>query len=396
MKTALSADIQTILQALRSVLPPGRRPIPLHEPEFHAQDRAYVVDCIDSTFVSSVGPYVDRFEQALADFTGAARAVAVVNGTAALQVALEVAGVEVGDEVLIPSLTFVATANAVSYRGAVPHFVDSCPSTLGIDPEKLDRWLRETANLSAGQCRNRKTGARISALVPMHTFGHPVDMDRLMDVAARWKLVVVEDAAEGLGSSYKGRHLGRFGLMGTLSFNGNKIITTGGGGAIITDDTKLADRLKHLTTTAKVKHPWGFSHDAVGYNYRLPNLNAALGCAQMEHLDTLLNDKRRLAERYKSAFWGISGVRFVDEPAGARSNFWINALVLDDGKPEVLASLLEQTNAEGIGTRPVWTPMHKLAMYRDCPRMDLSTVENLETRVINLPSSAHLGRGHGA
>ena len=387
----VSADIDRIIEALQAVLP--RHPVSLHEPEFGSNERAYVLDCIDSTFVSSVGKYVDRFEQMLMDFTGAKRAVAVMNGTAALHIALELAGVSRGDEVLVPALTFIATANAVSYCGATPHFVDSDPHRLGIDPEKLDRGLRDIAEMSGGQCRNRKTGARIQAVVPMHTFGHPVDMDGLMEVAARWNLTVIEDAAESLGSLYHGRPTGCIGRMGVLSFNGNKTITTGGGGAVITDDPVLGDRLKHMTTTAKIAHPWAFGHDAVAYNYRMPNINAALGCAQMERLPVFLAEKRHLAELYRKAFTGMPGVTFVDEPAGCRSNFWLNALLLEeDDDAGLLLPLLERTNAVGIGTRPVWTLMHKLPMYGTCPRMDLSTAESLERRLINIPSSARLGR----
>jgi perosamine synthetase len=392
----LRADLNGILDALWSVLPEGGPPIGLHEPEFGARDRAYVLDCIDSTFVSSVGKYVDRFEQMLAEFTGAQRAIAVVNGTAALHVALQAAGVQRGDEVLIPSLTFIATANAVSYCGARPHFIDSNAGTLGLDPEKLKVYLREIADVSAGGCRNRKTGARIAAVVPMHTFGHPVDLDALIDVAAHWGLPIVEDAAESLGSSYKGKHTGRFGIMGVLSFNGNKTITTGGGGAIITDDIRLADRLKHLTTTAKVKHAWTFEHDAVGYNYRMPNLNAALGCAQMERLPQLLNEKRALAGRYRGVFANNPTASFVDQPEGSHSNFWLNALLLHKNKADLLPILLERTNAVGIGTRPVWTLMHTLPMYANCPRMELAVAEDLARRLVNIPSSARLGRSHAA
>ncbi len=393
----MSDDISSIIDTLWTVLPRGGgRTIGLHEPEFGATERAYLLDCIDSTFVSSVGKYVDRFEQMLCDFTGAKRAVAVMNGTAALHIALQVAGVKTGDEVLVPDLTFIASANAVSYCGATPHFVDSNASTLGLDPEKVDRWLGETASVVDGVCRNKKTGARIAAVVPMHTFGHPVDLDALIDVAARWKLPIVEDAAESLGSYYKGKHTGRLGVMGVLSFNGNKTITTGGGGAVITDDVKLADRLKHLTTTAKVKHAWDFIHDEVGYNYRMPNLNAALGCAQMEKLPEFLAEKRALAAKYRAVFAGHPVAAFVDEPANSHSNFWLNVLLLRADKADLLPALLERTNAAGIGTRPVWTLMHKLPMYAHCPRMDVSTSEDLAHRLINVPSSAHLGRAHAA
>ncbi|MGE3335078.1 MAG: LegC family aminotransferase [Rhodospirillaceae bacterium] len=388
----MRADIDQILKTLKAVLPPSERPIGLHEPEFGDAERAYVLDCIDSTFVSSVGKYVDRFEEMLADFTGARRAVAVCNGTAALHVALEVAGVAPGDEVLVPALTFIATANAVSYCGARPHFVDSDAATLGLDPDKLEEGLRRSAHMVNGECRNRLTGAHIAAVVPMHTFGHPVAMDRLLSVAAAWNIAVVEDAAESLGSAYRGKHTGRFGAMGTLSFNGNKTITTGGGGAVITDDEALGTRLKHLTTTAKMPHTWAFGHDAVGYNYRMPNLNAALGCAQMERLPTFLSEKRALAAHYRKAFADVPGVTFVGEPAECESNYWLNVLLLDEDSADLLQPLLERTNAAGIGTRPVWTLMHHLPMYAACQRMDLTVAESLARRLVNIPSSPILGR----
>lgn len=387
----MTVDVDGIVETLKAVLP-SDRPLGLHEPEFGAKERAYVLDCIDSTFVSSVGAYVNRFEQSLAEFTGARRAIAVVNGTAALHIALVVAGVKAGDEVILPALTFIATANAVSYCGARPHFADSCAITLGLDPEKLEKELARIAVVSDGECRNRVTGARIAAVVPMHVFGHPVDMDRLREVAAKWRIPIIEDAAESLGSFYKGTPTGRFGVMGVLSFNGNKTITTGGGGAVITDDETLAARLKHLTTTAKVAHPWAFIHDEVGYNYRMPNLNAALGCAQMERLPAFLDEKRVLADRYRQAFASLPGVTFVDEPAGTKSNFWLNAILLEEASASDLVPLLERTNAVGIGTRPLWTLMHKLPMYGACPRMDLTVAESLERRLINIPSSPRLGR----
>lgn len=389
-------NIDSVIERLWKVLPRDHAPFGLHEPEFGEKDRAYVLDAIDSTFVSSVGQYVDRFEAAIADYTGAKSAVAVVNGTAALHIALQVVGVGPGDEVLVPTLTFIATANAISYCGARPHFIDSCYKTLGLDPEKLDAWLKDIAEIKDGVCRNRKTGARIAAVVPMHTFGHPVDLDHLLDVAERWHLPVVEDAAESLGSTYHGKHTGRFGVVGTLSFNGNKTITTGGGGAVITDDEALGKRIKHLTTTAKKKHAWAFAHDEIGYNYRLPNLNAALGCAQMEKLSTFVEEKRKIASLYTQAFIGCDGVHIVQEPTGCRSNYWLNALLLDARYAEALIPLLERTNAVGLGTRPVWTLMHKLEMYADCPRSDVSVAEDLERRLINLPSSAKLGRARNA
>jgi perosamine synthetase len=377
-----------IVEAIQTVV--GSRPVVLHEPRFAGNEWIYLKECLDSTYVSSVGPFVDRFEADLAAYTGARYAVAVVNGTAALHVALRLAGVRSGDEVLIPALTFVATANAVSYCGAVPHFVDSEQRTLGMDPRALREYLRIITELRDGQCVNRATGRVIRSLVPMHAFGHPVDIDGVLAVARDFHLALVEDAAESLGSTVRGRHTGTFGVMGTLSFNGNKTITTGGGGAIISNDPELAKRAKHLTTTAKVNHRWEFQHDEIGYNYRLPNINAALGCAQLEQLPDLLQAKRRLFERYAAAFARTPQVRLVAEPEESRSNYWLQTLLLDDSAAKQRDSILAATNDAGIMTRPAWMLMHRLAPYRSAPRMALSCAESLEGRLINLPSSAHL------
>ncbi len=379
-----------ILAALRQVLPDSSF-LPLHEPSFSGNEWAYVKECLDTGWVSSVGKFVDRFEQQLADYTGVKRAVAVVNGTAALHVCLQLAGVEPGDEVLVPTLTFIATANAVSYCGAVPHFVDSEEKTLGIDPAKLDAYLADIAELRPGGCFNKESGRRIKAVLPMHTFGHPVDLDPLLDICERYRLELVEDAAESLGSTYKGRHTGHWGKVSALSFNGNKIMTTGGGGAILTNDEELGELAKHLTTTAKVPHKWLFVHDRIGYNYRLPNLNAALGCAQMEELPDFIAAKRKLAQTYRKAFENVEGVRFFVEPDFARSNYWLNVLILDTPFANQRDSLLEATNGAGIMTRPAWTLMHKLPMFADCPRMGLNNAESMESRLINIPSSAVLG-----
>ncbi len=294
------------------------------------------------------------------------------------------------DEVLIPALTFVATANAVSYCGAIPHFVDCEEKTLGVDPCRLSGYLESIAEMKSGECFNKKTGRRIKAIVPMHTFGHPVDLDALLAVSERFKLELIEDAAESLGSFYRGRHTGNWGKVSALSFNGNKIITTGGGGAILTNDESLADTAKHLTTTARVPHRWEIGHDIVGYNYRLPNLNAALGCAQMEQLPVFVQRKRALAARYQQAFQGVKGVRFFTEPDFAQSNHWLNTLLLDNKNAIELDNILEMTNSNGIMTRPAWRLMHSLPMYRDCPRMDLVVAEDLKARLLNIPSSAFL------
>lgn len=382
-------DASAVLAALDHALGAGSRPVPLHEPGFAGREWDYVKECLDTGWVSSVGSFVDRFERDLADYCGVARAVVVVNGTAALHVCLLLAGVEPGDEVLIPDLTFVATANAVSYCGAVPHFVDSDEQTLGIDPSRLDAYLADIAERRGSDLFNRSSGKRMRVVVPMHTFGHPVDLDALDEVCRRYNLVMIEDAAESLGSFYRGRHTGNWGQSAALSFNGNKIVTTGGGGAILTNDESLGRLAKHLTTTAKVPHRWAFQHDRVGYNYRMPNINAALGCAQLELLPRYLEQKRALAERYREAFSGIGGVRFVTEPANASSNYWLNALLLDGA--EQREELLSLTNDAGIMTRPAWTLMHKLPMYADCPRMEVPVAESLEARLVNIPSSARLG-----
>ncbi len=365
----------------------GSEPAALHEPRFAGNEWTYLKECLDSTYVSSVGKFVDRFEADLAAYTGARHAVAVVNGTAALHVALLLAGVREGDEVLVPALTFVATANAVTYCGATPHFVDSEERTLGLDPRALREYLQGIVEIRSGLCVNRSTGRVIRALVPMHTFGHPVDIDGALAVAEDFHLALVEDAAESLGSTVHGRHTGTFGRLGILSFNGNKTITTGGGGAILTDNPELARRAKHLTTTAKVPHRWDFVHDEIGYNYRLPNINAALGCAQLEHLPNLLAAKRRLFECYQAAFTKVPQARIVVEPVACQSNYWLQALLLDESAAMQRDAILAVTNDAGLMTRPPWKPMHRLAPYLNCPRMDLSVTESLERRLINLPSS---------
>jgi len=386
--TATALD-RKIVEAIRNVTGPGS--VALHEPRFNGNEWTYLKECLDSTFVSSVGKFVDRFEADLAAYTGARHAIAVVNGTAALHVALKLAGVCPGDEVLLPALTFVATANAVAYCDATPHFVDSAEDTLGVDPQALRAYLSHAAELRSGQCVNRATGRVIRALVPMHAFGHPVDIEGVMAVAHDFRLALVEDAAESLGSTVGGRHTGTFGLLGTLSFNGNKTITTGGGGAILTNDAKIAKHAKHLTTTAKVPHRWAYLHDEVGYNYRLPNLNAALGCAQLEQLPTFVAAKRNLYEKYRAALAEVPAVRLVTEPRGCTSNYWLQTLLLDETAADQRDAILATTNAAGLMTRPVWSLMHSLPAYQACPRMDLPVAKSLERRLVNLPSSASLG-----
>jgi aminotransferase in exopolysaccharide biosynthesis len=358
--------------------------IPLHAPVFSGRERQYVVDTIDSTFVSSLGAYVDRFEREMAAYTTSPRAVATVNGTAALHIALKLTGVEPGDLVITQPLTFVATCNAIAYCGAEPVFVDVDRNTLGLSPQALEEWLQSHAQVGDdGVCRTRAEGRAIRACLPMHTFGHPANLAGLVEVTGRWNLALVEDAAESLGSLYKGRHTGTFGLLGTLSFNGNKIITTGGGGMILADET-LGARAKHITTTAKRPHPYEYFHDEVGYNYRLPNINAALGCAQLEQLETFVANKRELASRYAAHFSG-SDMQFVTEPTDCRSNYWLNAVVCDS--PEQRDSLLKSTNDSGVTTRPIWALMNHLPDYARCLQGPLTNAEWLEARVVNLPSS---------
>lgn len=385
----MKADFpKSVAAAIHSVT--GQRSVALHEPSFHGNELAYITECLDSTFVSSVGKFVDQFEMDLASFTGAGYAVAVVNGTAALHIALKLAGVKDGDEVLIPALTFVATANAVAYCNATPHFVDSEEATLGVDVAKLREYLSINTEQRTGQCVNRITGKVIRALVPMHTFGHPSDINGLLAVAKDFQIALIEDAAESLGSYYHGKHTGTFGLIGTLSFNGNKTITTGGGGAILTNDAALARRAKHITTTAKIPHAWDFIHDEVGYNYRLPNLNAALGCAQLECLPEKLTAKRKLFSLYQSAFSKVDGVKLVSEPLHCTSNYWLQTLLLDVEVSEFREAVLKITNEGGQMTRPAWTLMHELLPFRNCPRMNLEISESLVRRLINIPSSPQL------
>ena len=382
--------VDRAMEALRRVIGESQSMVGLHEPCFCGREWAYVKDCLDTGWVSSVGGYVERFEKQLVDITGCGHAVATSSGTAALHTCLLLAGVNRGDEVLIPSLSFVATANAVTYTGAIPHFVDCDEGTLGIDPDKIAAYLREIAHIKNGHCYNRNTGKRITALVAVHVFGHPCRIDAIAEVAAGNRITLIEDAAESLGSTYRGLHTGRWGRLAALSFNGNKTATTGGGGAVLTDDKGLAEKAKHVTTTAKVVHRWRYWHDQVGYNYRLPNLNAAVGCAQLEQLQKLLNSKRELARRYKEEFANVAGIRFVSEPSDSSSNYWLCALLLDNDHAGELELLLRRTNDAGIMTRPVWSLLSSLPIYAGCPHSSLSVSENLARRLINIPSSPGL------
>jgi perosamine synthetase len=358
--------------------------IPLHEPRFGASEKEFVEDCIDSTFVSSVGKYVDQFETIIAEFTGANHAIAVVNGTQALYMALILAGADANTEVITQSLTFVATANAISYTGAKPVFVDVDEETMGLSPISLKQFLHAEAELRNGECYNKRTGKRIVACVPMHTFGLPCYIKEVKDVCDEFGLILVEDSAESLGSYIGEKHTGTFGSMGILSFNGNKVITTGGGGMILFQDKELALKAKHLTTTAKVPDPWEFMHDEIGYNFRMPNLNAALGVAQMESLPFFLEQKKQLHQRYID-FFQAREIKSYSARNGVTANYWLNAILLENR--ESRDQFLEITNKQGIMTRGLWTPMHHLPMYVACQRSELNTTEFLFDRVVNIPSS---------
>lgn len=361
--------------------------VPLHAPCFLGNEKKYLNECIDSTYVSSVGKFVDRFEEMVADYTGATKAVVCVNGTNALHMALLLVGVERDDEVISQALTFVATANAISYIGAHPVFLDVDKGTMGLSPVSLRKWLEESTEIRGAYCYNKKTGRRVRACVPMHTFGHPVKIQEIQSVCAQYHIELVEDAAESIGSLYGGTHTGLFGKVGAISFNGNKTITTGGGGMLLFKDEELGKYAKHLTTQAKVPHKWAFYHDHIGYNYRMPNINAALGCAQMENLDRFVENKRETAALYQRFFEG-SDIQFFHEPANCHSNYWLNAVLLPDEKAK--DNFLSYTNEHGIMTRPVWNLMNKLPMFANCETDDLVNTYWLEQRVVNIPSSVRL------
>jgi perosamine synthetase len=358
--------------------------IPLHAPVFRGNEKEYLAECIDSTFVSSVGPFVERFESMMREITGSPHAVATVNGTAALHMALIVAGVRDGDEVITQPLSFVATCNAVAYERAHPVFVDVDADSLSLSPEALKEFLEDSCKRVAGECRNQRTGRRVSAVVPMHTFGLPGRAMELAQICEKWGLALIEDAAESLGSSIGGRHTGTFGDIGTFSFNGNKTVTCGGGGCLVMRDAQAARLAKHLTTTAKLPHRWDFDHDQVGYNYRMPNLNAALACAQLEQLDGFLANKRTTALAYAQRCAEL-GIPFFQERPGTTSNYWLNA-VLTAGAQERDA-FLSFSNDQGVMTRPVWKLMTELPAFADAQRGSLATAESLASRVVNIPSS---------
>jgi perosamine synthetase len=388
MSTATHSD--AIIKALAGALGDVPLPISLHEPLFAGNEDQYVSSCIRDGWVSSVGAFVDRFEKELASACGAAYAVATINGTCALHAALVVSGVKPGDEVLVPSLTFVATANSVSHAGAIPHFVEAEAMSLGIDPVALEAHLKQIVTIKNNEAVNKQTGRVIRALVPVHVFGHPCQLEALQKVADAFHLTLIEDATEALGSFIGKKPVGSHG-MAVLSFNGNKIITTGGGGAVLMQSEADYKKLKHLTTTAKKPHPWAFEHDAIGWNYRLPNLNAALGCAQLEQLEGFVAAKRALAKRYQEVFAGVPGVHILKEPKGCKSNYWLVSLVADTLQEGWLEETLQALHNQRYLCRPLWTPLHQLPMYKNAPRSDLRLTESLSKRIINVPSSVKLG-----
>jgi perosamine synthetase len=383
-------DPEGVVARVRAVLPPGTARAALHEPSFTGSEREYLADCIETGWVSYGGAYVGKFEAALAQACGVDQAIALTSGTVALQVALTVGGVNADEEVLMPSLTFVASANAVSHAGAVPHFVDVDEATLGIDPAALRIHLQGAAERRNDGLYNTNTGRKISALMPVHIFGHPADMDGLSAIAREYDLLLFEDATEALGSRYKGKPCGSLARVAALSFNGNKVVTTGGGGAVLTNDAALGQRVRHLTTTAKKPHRWAFDHDEIAWNFRLPNVNAALGLAQMERLGAALSAKRQLWQRYAEVFADMEGARIFSDAGFAESNHWLVALLLDRGNEAMLEPILTATNDAGLMTRPAWIPMHRLRMYSGSPRAALPTTESLAQRIINLPSSPFL------
>lgn len=389
-------NFKEIVQFIRKLYNQPEGFIPLHAPVFHGNEKKYLEECIDTTFVSSVGKFVDKFEEEIAKYTGANKAVSCVNGTNALHLALQLVGVESDTEVITQPLTFIATANAISYCGAHPVFLDVDMDTMGLSPQSLKNWLKQnvklikTTNFTLSEVEvlpiNQSTNRVVSACVPMHTFGHPCRIDEIIEICNDYNIPVVEDAAESLGSFYKGQHTGTFGKIGVLSFNGNKVITTGGGGMLLFNDEELAKRAKHLTTQAKVPHPWEFNHDAIGYNYRMPNINAALGLAQLEQLQEFLEQKRKIAEKYSKFFANSNQeISFFSEPTGSKANYWLNAILFNSR--EERNQFLEYSNSLGVMTRPAWTLMNKLPMFKDSVQEDLVNALCIEDRLVNIPSS---------
>lgn len=372
-----------IVQIVKSVYPQEGF-IPLHEPRFNGNEKKYILDAIDSTFVSSVGAYVDQFEEMMMNITQTQKAVAVVNGTSALQVALRLAGVKSGDEVITQALTFIATTNSILYNGAKPVFIDVDYDTMGLSPQAVSNFLEEFCELRDDGCYNKKTNNKIAACLPMHTFGFPIKLNELLIICNKWNIPIVEDAAEAIGSEYNGKPVGQFGKIGAFSFNGNKIVTSGGGGAIVTNDIEIGKRAKHLTTTAKVPHPFEYVHDEIGYNFRMPNLNAALACAQLENLNEFVENKRKLADRYASYFFE-NGIKFRTELPKTKANYWLMCLELEDKKER--NAVLNFTNRNGVMTRPIWQLIYKSKFYSDFQRDDQKNASILEDRIVNIPSS---------
>ncbi|MEM7477160.1 MAG: LegC family aminotransferase [Planctomycetota bacterium] len=395
MPNSVSNLAENICQALEGAIGPASDHSCLFRPQFPATAWTYIKDCLDSGWVSSVGQYVDDFETKLAEYTGAPNAIAVVNGTAALQVCFHLAGVSHDDEVLMPALTFVATANAARHQNAHPHFIDIDQNHLGMCPEALEHRLAKIAVRKNGITLNRETDRRLAAVCPMHCLGFPCDLDALASICEEYDLPMVEDAAESLGSTYKGVHTGRHGLLSAISFNGNKVLTTGGGGAILTDNSDLAQRAKHLTRAAKLSHDWESLHDEVAWNYRMPNINAAMGVAQLEVLDELLENKSKLHDKYNQHFASIEELRLVQSPAWGRSNHWLNCIILEDDDIRLRDQILTVLNDAGYQSAPLWLPMHRLPMYTHCSRGDLPNTESIHRRSISIPSASTLA-GHSA
>ncbi len=386
MNAKISTQYTPVVDFIRSVYKTDSF-IPLHEPRFLGNEKKYLNECIDSTFVSSVGKFVDEFENKIASYTGAKYAIATNNGTSALHISLLISGVESGDEVITQPLTFVATCNAISYCNAAPIFIDVDKDTMGMSPVALEAFLKENAIIKNQQCVNKSTGNIIKACIPMHTFGHPCRIKEIQSICKEWHITLIEDSAESLGSFYGNQHTGTFGELGIISFNGNKIITSGGGGCILTNNKDLAKKAKHITTTAKEPHKWNYAHNMIGYNYRMPNLNAALIVAQLEQLNGFLKNKKMLADKYKYFFQSID-INFVTGLNGFKPNYWLNAIVLHNKKERDL--FLDETNSQGIMTRPIWTLMNKLPVFKDCQSGGLINSEYLEQRVVNIPSSVNL------
>ena len=386
MSAKISTQYTPVVDFIRSVYKTDSF-IPLHEPRFSGNEKKYLNECIDSTFVSSVGKFVDEFENKIASYTGVKYAIATSNGTSALHISLLISGVESGDEVISQPLTFVATCNAISYCNAAPVFIDVDKDTMGMSPVALESFLKTNTTVKNQQCVNKSTGNIIKACIPMHTFGHPCRIEEIQKICKEWHIILVEDSAESLGSFYNNQHTGTFGELGVISFNGNKVITSGGGGCILTNNEDLAKKAKHITTTAKEPHKWEYTHDMVGYNYRMPNLNAALIVAQLEQLDGFLKSKKALAKLYKE-FFQNGDIHFVTDPENAKSNYWLNSIILKSKDQRNL--FLDETNSQGIMTRPIWVLMNKLPMFEEAQCGDLTNAEWLEERVVNIPSSVVL------